>query len=171
VSDPTPQYRPITSTASNAMSEDELDEFLEAATVGMLATHNPNGTIHLTPIWFIWLERQLMFTMPVTRRHIQNLLRSADATVCVSEDLRPTLGWGARARAAVLRGSVALRGPFVPLSDESGSETAILKQCAAKYLGPAGDDFSQYSPETLAEQRLLAVLQPSRILSWDFAKA
>jgi nitroimidazol reductase NimA-like FMN-containing flavoprotein (pyridoxamine 5'-phosphate oxidase superfamily) len=40
---------------------DELREFLDERRYAVLATHDPDGGIHLTPIWFLFADERFPF--------------------------------------------------------------------------------------------------------------
>jgi PPOX class probable F420-dependent enzyme len=161
----------LTATSRNALSRAELDDFLAGPRIGRLGTVGRDGAAHVTPVWFLWEDGTLAFSLSETRVHVANLRRDPRATVCVDEDDRPGVGLTGDARGAMLHGGVTLRGP-VPLgSDMDGLVAPTVLKVAVKYLGAGADDLSRYPPAMLDEPRVLCVVTPSRIVSWDFAKA
>jgi PPOX class probable F420-dependent enzyme len=61
----------------------EFRSFLEQRRCAVLATHNPGGTIHLTPIWFLFEEDCFYFESSSTSRKVKNVEERRSATVVV----------------------------------------------------------------------------------------
>ena len=59
----------------------ELRSFLDQRRCGVLATHNSGGTIHLTPIWFLFEGGCFYFESPSTSRKVKNVEQSPSASV------------------------------------------------------------------------------------------
>lgn len=49
----------------------------------MLATHDPDGGIHLTPIWFLFEDDRFYFASSSGSRKVRNVERSCSASVVV----------------------------------------------------------------------------------------
>lgn len=153
-------------TRDNAMTGAEIDAFLAEPRIGRLASLRDDGGIDVTPVWFDWdgQTRCVMFNLGERRRHVRNLLRNPNATICVDEDPRPRLGFEAGARGVVLRG-------HVELSDDVSRVMEGLSRIGPKYLGAAALDPSTFPQEALLERRYYITLRAAHISSWDFAKA
>lgn len=57
--------------------------FLEERRCAVLATHDPGGTIHLTPLWFLFEGNCFYFESPSTSRKVKNVEQSLAASVVV----------------------------------------------------------------------------------------
>jgi PPOX class probable F420-dependent enzyme len=62
---------------------DELRAFLAERRYAVLATHDPNDRIHLTPIWFLFEEDRFYFESFSGSRKVANLQRTPSASVVV----------------------------------------------------------------------------------------
>jgi PPOX class probable F420-dependent enzyme len=62
---------------------DELREFLSERRYAVLATHDPGGGIHLTPIWFLFEDDRFLFESFSGSRKVANLRRDPSASVVV----------------------------------------------------------------------------------------
>ena len=62
---------------------DELRSFLGERRYAVLATHDPDGGIRLTPIWFLFEDDRVYFASSSGSRKVKNLERSALASVVV----------------------------------------------------------------------------------------
>ena len=62
---------------------DELLSFLGERRYAVLATHDPDGGIRLTPIWFLFEDDRFYFASSSRSRKVKNLERSFAASVVV----------------------------------------------------------------------------------------
>jgi PPOX class probable F420-dependent enzyme len=62
---------------------DQLLSFLGERRYAVLATHDPDGGIHLTPIWFLFEDDRFYFTSSSRSLKVKNVERSFSASVVV----------------------------------------------------------------------------------------
>ena len=62
---------------------DEVRSFLGERRCAVLATHDPDGSIHLTPIWFLFEDGSFYFESSSTSRKVENIVRSSSGSVVV----------------------------------------------------------------------------------------
>jgi PPOX class probable F420-dependent enzyme len=62
---------------------DKLRSFLGERRYAVLATHDPDGGIHLTPIWFLFEDDRFYFASSSGSRKVKNVERSFSASVVV----------------------------------------------------------------------------------------
>ena len=62
---------------------DELRSFLDGLRYAVLATHDPDGNISLTPIWFLFDDDCFYFASSSKSRKVRNVERSSSASVVV----------------------------------------------------------------------------------------
>ena len=62
---------------------DEVRSFLNERRCAVLATHDEDGAIHLTPIWFLFENDSFYFESSSTSRKVENIVRSPSASVVV----------------------------------------------------------------------------------------
>ena len=64
------------------MSEltNELRAFLGERRYAVLATHGPDGGIHLTPIWFLFEDDRFHFACSTKSEKVRNLRRRSSAS-------------------------------------------------------------------------------------------
>ena len=143
-----------TATAENALSADALDGFLAHRHDGRLATIRADGWPHLTPIWFLWEESLLRFSLGASRLHLPNLRSDARATFCVGEDLE---------RDASGRGTVAAvafgRATITTMEDDEAFVRAVTEAVLGRYR-PTDEAI------VWAEARAIVTLDPDRWLTW-----
>jgi PPOX class probable F420-dependent enzyme len=86
----------------------DLRAFLGERRYAVLATHDPDGGIHLTPIWFLFEEDRFHFACSSRSRKVKNLERRAAASVVVEARRPGQERWvSASGSVAVLRGDEA----------------------------------------------------------------
>jgi PPOX class probable F420-dependent enzyme len=62
---------------------DQLRSFLGERRYAVLATNDPDGAIHLTPIWFLFEDDSFYFASSSGSRKVKNVERSLSASVVV----------------------------------------------------------------------------------------
>jgi PPOX class probable F420-dependent enzyme len=135
------------------LTNDELDSFLEKSPIATLCTHNSNGSIHATPVWFKYDKGEILFGTQDDTRRIANIKKNPDVTVVVDTDQFPYKG-------VVIYGKARL--------DYDG---VIPKRVAIfeKYMPKAN---AEKLANALAEMRKPVVIhvKPSGMTSYDYAK-
>jgi PPOX class probable F420-dependent enzyme len=87
---------------------DDLRAFLGERRYAVLATHDSDGGIHLTPIWFLFEADRFHFASSSRSRKVKNLERHASASVVVEARRRGRERWvSASGPVVVLRGDEA----------------------------------------------------------------
>jgi PPOX class probable F420-dependent enzyme len=82
---------------------DGMQEFLERQPFAMLATYNPDGSIHVVPLSYIFEDGRFFFATSSSSRKARNLVARPEATVTVDD--RGTLEWvSATGTAELIRG-------------------------------------------------------------------
>jgi nitroimidazol reductase NimA-like FMN-containing flavoprotein (pyridoxamine 5'-phosphate oxidase superfamily) len=72
--------------------EGELIPFLERAPIARLATHNPDGTTHIAPVWFKYVDGHILIPTQEKTRKSQNILRNPDVSVLIDTQEPPYTG-------------------------------------------------------------------------------
>jgi PPOX class probable F420-dependent enzyme len=142
---PYPQMPPFT--------PEELQDFLEDAPIARLATHNPDGTIHCVPVYFRYVDGEILLGTQAMTRKVRNIERDPGVTVLIDNQSPPWKG-------AMIYGTAVLD----PV-DLVSKRAAIFE----RYMDP-GD--ARGFASMLADHYEPAVIRvtPSRILSWDYSK-
>ena len=105
---------------------DQLRSFLSGRRYAMLATHNPDGGIHLTPIWFLVEDDRFYFPSSSRSHKVKNLERNFTASVVVDAREPGRERW------------VSASGPVEILrDDEAQSVNARIRR---RYLTPEALD-------------------------------
>jgi PPOX class probable F420-dependent enzyme len=105
---------------------DELRSFLGERRYAVLATHDPDGGIHLTPIWFLFEDDRVYFASSSGSRKVKNVERSQSASAVVDAREPGRERW------------VSASGPAEILRD--GDAQLINARIRRRYLAPEALD-------------------------------
>jgi PPOX class probable F420-dependent enzyme len=110
------------------MSEltDQVRSFLGERRYAVLATHDPDGGIRLTPIWFLFEEDRFYFASSSGSRTVKNVKRTISASVVVDAREPGRERW------------VSTSGPGEILRD--GEAQSINARIRRRYLAPKALD-------------------------------
>ena len=101
------------------MIPDEFGPLLESRALALVSTLGPDGAPHTTPIWFLFEQGHLRFSLAEGRQKLRNLRRDPRLSVVVVDPARPT-------HYVELRGTAELR---------PDPELALERAVAIKYTG------------------------------------
>jgi PPOX class probable F420-dependent enzyme len=130
---------------------DNLRAFLGERRYAVLATHDPDGGIHLTPIWFLFEEDRFHFASSSRSRKVKNVERSPSASVVVD------------ARAPGRDRWVSASGTVEILRD--GEAQMINARIRRRYLAPEALD-GPIEAELAASDDVTLRLAPTAWRSW-----
>lgn len=74
-----PQYPPFD-------NEQEMETFLERPLLARFCSLNADGSIHATPIYYLYQDGEFLFGTQVKAHKIQNILRDKRVTVLIDTD-------------------------------------------------------------------------------------
>jgi PPOX class probable F420-dependent enzyme len=130
---------------------DELRSFLGERRYAVLATHDPDGGIHLTPVWFLFEEDRFYFASSSRSRKVKNVGRSPSASVVVDAREPGRDRW------------VSASGPIQILRD--GEAQTINARIRRRYLAPEALD-GPIEAELAASDDVTLRLAPTAWRSW-----
>ncbi len=135
------------------LTEQEVDAFLSKAPVATLCTHNEDGTIHATPIWFKYDRGQILLGTQQDSRRVKNIRQNQNVTLLVDDRQPPYKG-------IVIYGTAEL-----DYDDVIPKRVAIYE----KYMPKKS---AEGLAESLAKLRKPVVIRvtPSKVVSYDYAK-
>jgi len=105
---------------------DEMRTFLGERRYAVLATHDPDASIRLAPIWFLFEDDRFNFATPSGSRKVKNVERNASASVVVDAREPGRERW------------VSASGPVEVLRD--GEAQSINARIWRRYLAPEALD-------------------------------
>lgn len=127
------------------------------APVAHVASLDPDGTPHVVPLWFVWLEDAVYVTCREGSRVAANLHRSPTVALSVDRGLH----WSEQA-GVLIRGRAEVLAP-----DHAGARRA-LSAWFDKYRDHlSGDGFARYTHQV--EHPLVVRIDPHRVAGWNHA--
>jgi PPOX class probable F420-dependent enzyme len=130
------------------LQPEELGDLLQQPLVAVLATHNADGTVLLSPVWHQWRDGGFDVVSRSDDVKVRQLRRDPRASIVVYEHVPPYRG-------IELRCEVRLQ--------PSAGDT--VRRIAARYLGEEGG--AAYADSGVDDT--LIRLEPGRLRAWDFA--
>ena len=140
-----------------AMSDEEIQAFLQEQRTLQVATIDHDGYPHLVAMWYVLLDRQIAFWTYARSQKAVNLRRDPRLT-CLVE---------AGQRYEELRG-VQIKGQAAIIDDHEAVQRygeAIFE----RYTGPLNENTRQMVIAQAAK-RIVVVVQSVEIVSWDHRK-
>ena len=110
---------------NRGLAPDQLDGLLDEVRLATLATVRQDGSVMLSPIWYIWEDDGFTLAMAASDGKLKHIARNPRVTIVVAEDALPYRGFE-------LRGLATLTDhPYVPTS----------RRMANRYVGAKGESF------------------------------
>jgi PPOX class probable F420-dependent enzyme len=130
------------------LGPEDLGYLLERPLVAVLATHRPDGTVLLSPVWHEWRDGGFDVVTGSNGVKVKHLRRDPRASIVVYEHEPPYRGIEVRAEARL-----------------STDAADAIRRIATRYLGAeAGAAYADgTSDDTLIR------LEPGHLRAWDFA--
>jgi hypothetical protein len=137
-----------------SMTEDELISFFEQAQFARLGTINKDGTIHITPIFFKYVDGQILLATQDPSRKIRNLKRNKNVTVLIDKT------------------EVPFKGALIYGTAELDYEEVIPKRIAIFEKRLSRQEAETYATKLSSKWQCVIVrITPVHIASFDYSKA
>jgi PPOX class probable F420-dependent enzyme len=139
------------------MSDDEISAFLEAGRDLQVASINADGTPHLVTMWYAMQDGEIAFWTYGKSQKIINLRRDPRLTVLVAtgevyEQLK----------------GVSIQGQ-AEIVDDPDDVLRYGEAVYERYWGPLNDTVLE-GVRAMGAKRVVIVVKPDKILSWDHSK-
>jgi PPOX class probable F420-dependent enzyme len=131
---------------------DKLRSFLSERRYAVLATHDPDDGMHLTPIWFLFENDRFYFASSSGSRKVRNVERSCSASVMVDAREPGRERW------------VSTSGPVEILRE--GEAQSINARIRRRYLAPTALD-GPIEAALAASDDITLRLAPTAWRSWN----
>lgn len=141
------------------MTDEELTDFLETNMKVQVATIGPDGSPHLTTLFYVLVDGRMFFWTYGRSQKIQNLRRDARIT-CLVEDGEDYF----ELRGATIFGKAELVEDYDTLKDLGGR--VARRMAGGVDLGEFGDQIVAKQ----AEKRVGVFVEPVKIATWDHRK-
>jgi hypothetical protein len=135
------------------MTHEEVEDFLALPLIAKFSTHNKDGTIHTVPIWFKYLNGEVLLGTQEISQKAQNVKRDSRVTVLVDTS-EPRL------KGVILYGKAELE-----FNDVIPKRISIFE----KYMDPENaPDLADRLASTWTP--VVIRIKPDRIISFDYSK-
>lgn len=142
---------------SIVMSSQEIDDFLSDGHTARIATVKPDNSPHVTPVWYLWENKQLLMTIPKDSVKARNIGQNNKVAVTIDTDKAPI-------KAVIIEGIAKIE----KLGDEI--ERKIDRRMAAKYVKTEYlDEYMKWAGAQGIEYIYIKIF-PEKIVSWDSSK-
>ena len=140
------------------MSEDEVRAFLAERHHLAVASHSPDGSIHLVAMWYGFLGANPALETFAKSQKVRNLRRDPRFTALVEsgtayEELR----------------GVQIIGRAV-IHEDDETLMVVCRDVARRYTGVTDPDEVEAVARIMAAKRVAVELVPEKIVSWDHRK-
>jgi PPOX class probable F420-dependent enzyme len=139
------------------MSDEEVKAHLDACYRMQVATLNADGSPHLAPLAYMWFDGKLAFWTDPGSRKVGNLRRDPRITCLIETGNGPD-----EFRAVQIAG----RGEVI---DDPAASRRAGEALSLRYGGPLDDDAVAWV-ESLVPVRVVVIVHPDRVVSWDHRK-
>ncbi len=130
-----------------------IKTFLRGRRYAVLATHNEDGSIHLTPVWYLFEDGKLFVGTSSASRKARNLSARPNASLLVDVRKLGSERWvSASGRVEILRGDAS---------------KSINSRIHLRYMTEEALNHPAIGPEMAASDDVTICLQPDRWRSWD----
>jgi PPOX class probable F420-dependent enzyme len=131
------------------MNQEEIREFLMTGTfTGKLGTINKDGSTHITPIWYILDENNIItFTTYFKSVKAKNLLRDSRISICVDDQVPPF--------------SFVIVHGIAKIDSQPSDLLVWTTKIAERYMGK--ELSSEYGKRNAIEGELLVKVIPTKI--------
>lgn len=140
------------------MTDAEIEAYFDEQRTLQVASINADGTPHLVAMWFTLIDGKLAFWTYGRSQKVVNLRRDPRLTVMLESGTRYE----------ELRG-VTVTGRATIIEDLE-TVLAFGERVYERYWGPIDSDLVRDGVRMMGAKRVLIVVEPERILSWDHAK-
>lgn len=140
------------------MTDEEIDSFLQGRHTMNIATHGPEGRIHLVAMWYGFVDGKPAFETYAKSQKVVNLRRNPQITALVEDGKTYD----------ELRG-VEIVG-HATITDDRDVVMDCARSVVERYFGVERPEDLDAVAEGLAHKRVAIVIEPEHIVSWDHAK-
>ena len=132
---------------NRGLSVEQLDGLLDERRLAIMSTFRADGTVLLSPLWYIWEDGGFTIGMAAADGKLKHLRRDPRVTIVVNEDEFPYRGFEVRGEA------ILLDVPYGP----------VIRRIARRYVGDEASAF--YDDE---RGGTIARVEPGEMRAWDF---
>ena len=135
------------------LNSKELETLFESTTFARLGTLNDDGTIHITPIFFVYQNGKLLMATQEPSRKVRNIKRNNNVSVLIDTT------------------DVPFKGALIYGKAELDYEDVIAKRVAIFKRRLSPEEGEEYARRLAGRWPCVIIrITPTRIASFDYAK-
>lgn len=136
-----------------ALSQDELEAFLQEVLFARLGTINEDGTIHIAPIFFKYQDGEILMATQAPSRKVRNIQRNNNVTVLIDKT------------------EVPFKGALIYGTAELDYEDVVAKRITIFERRLSREDAETYANRLAARWKCVIIhITPVHIASFDYSK-
>jgi len=134
------------------MSPHEIEDFLSESNIARIATVKPDGSPHVTPVWYLWENNQLLILIMKGSVKESNIKQKKKVAVTVDSNTAPN-------KVVIIEATAKIE----ELREE------IERRICQRYLKKENlDEYLELSHGYYPQ--ILIRIQPEKIITWDYSK-
>lgn len=134
---------------SLVMSSREMADFLSESNMARIATVKPDSSPHVSPVWYLWEDNQLLISVGKESVKARNISRNNMVSVTIDKK----------------QGGVIVEG--TARIEDLGEDT--MRKICKRYVSKENlNEYIEHAWENY--ESILLRIQPNKIISWDFRK-
>ena len=127
-------------------------DFLSESNIARIATVKPKGAPHVTPVWYLWENNQLLIGIVKDSVKKRNIRQNNKVAVTIDSNTAPHKG-------VIIEGTAEM--------DELSEETE--RRICQRYLSTEDlDEYVEYARASFPS--ILLRIRPEKIITWDYSK-
>ncbi len=140
------------------MDDDEVAAFVATSRTATLATNGPQGIPHLVAMWYGVLGGKVCFETKAKSQKVVNLRRDPHVACMIEsgESYDQLIG-------------VAIEGTARIVDVDGDEYWPVADSIFERNMGPVSDDTRPFI-EGMMKNRVVVVIEPTRVRSWDHRK-
>jgi nitroimidazol reductase NimA-like FMN-containing flavoprotein (pyridoxamine 5'-phosphate oxidase superfamily) len=132
-------------------AEGDLEAFLERPLIAKLCTHNPDGTIHIAPLYFRYEAGEMFLGTQDISRKVKNIKHNNNVTVLVD------------AEDPVMKGVIMVGEADLDYDDVIAKRAAIFKKYMGDPEGAAKRIAAKWKP-------VIIHFKPHSVITFDYSQ-
>ena len=147
----------MTYTQSPHLTDEEIESFLKKSQVARFCSLNADGTIHAAPVWYSYMNGQIVVATPLASRKARNVGRNKNVTLLIDDSGTR----GVWPKGVLVYGKAELNATDLALGE-------FTRLCGKYFQGERAENYARGLLSLTRWAKI--VVKPERMASFDYAK-